>query len=85
MEFLNLSSVELLPNAKASAAFTVDSSKVFFEHILWKRECYSFVNITVGADTHSFGKLKLPSSQTMLVSHCCCKQRFFSRCRFEKH
>lgn len=31
MEFLNLSSVELLPNAKASAAFTVDSSKVFKE------------------------------------------------------
>ena len=27
MEFLNLSSVELLPNAKASAAFTVDISK----------------------------------------------------------
>ena len=70
MEFLNLSSVELLPKAKASAAFTV-------EHILWKHEWYSFVNITVGADAHSFGKLKLPSSQTMLVSHCCCKQRFF--------
>lgn len=31
MEFLNLSSVELLPNAKASAAFTVDGSKVFKE------------------------------------------------------
>ena len=31
MEFLNLSSVELLPTAKASAAFTVDSSKVFKE------------------------------------------------------
>ena len=31
MEFLNLSSVELLPNAKASASFTVDSSKVFKE------------------------------------------------------
>ena len=31
MEFINLSSVELLPNAKASAAFTVDSSKVFKE------------------------------------------------------
>ena len=31
MEFLNLSSVELLPYAKASAAFTVDSSKVFKE------------------------------------------------------
>ena len=31
MEFLNLISVELLPNAKASAAFTVDSSKVFKE------------------------------------------------------
>ena len=31
MEFLNLSSLELLPNAKASAAFTVDSSKVFKE------------------------------------------------------
>ncbi|MBR5822882.1 MAG: hypothetical protein IKY67_01915, partial [Paludibacteraceae bacterium] len=31
MEFLNLSSVELLPTAKASAAFTVDSGKVFKE------------------------------------------------------
>ena len=29
MEFLNFNSVELLPNAKASAAFTVDSGKVF--------------------------------------------------------
>ena len=31
MEFLNFNSVELLPNAKASAAFTVDSGKVFRE------------------------------------------------------
>ena len=31
MEFLNLSSVELSPTAKASAASTVDSSKVFKE------------------------------------------------------
>ena len=31
MEFFNFSSVELLPNAKASAAFTVDSGKVFRE------------------------------------------------------
>ena len=33
MEFLNLNSVELLPNAKASAAFMVDSGKVFREDI----------------------------------------------------
>ena len=31
MEFLNFNSVELLPNAKASAAFMVDSGKVFRE------------------------------------------------------
>ncbi|MBQ3243362.1 MAG: hypothetical protein IJB01_02010 [Bacteroidaceae bacterium] len=33
MEFLNFNSVELLPNAKASAAFMVDSGKVFREDI----------------------------------------------------
>ena len=33
MEFLNFNSVELLPNAKASAAFMVDSGKVFCEDI----------------------------------------------------
>ena len=33
MEFLNFNSVELLPNAKASAAFMVDSGKVFREEI----------------------------------------------------
>lgn len=33
MERHNYSSVELLPNAKASAAFTVDSSKVFKEQV----------------------------------------------------
>ena len=31
MEFLNFNCVELLPNAKASAAFMVDSGKVFRE------------------------------------------------------
>ncbi len=33
MEFLSFNSVELLPNAKASAAFMVDSGKVFREDI----------------------------------------------------
>ena len=33
MEFLNFNSVELLPNAKASAAYMVDSGKVFREDI----------------------------------------------------
>ncbi len=33
MEFLNFNSVELLPNAKASAAFMVDCGKVFREDI----------------------------------------------------
>ena len=31
MEFLNFNSVELLPNAKASAVFSVDSGSVFKE------------------------------------------------------
>ena len=31
MEFLNFNSVELLPNAKASAMFSVDSGSVFKE------------------------------------------------------
>lgn len=31
MEFLNFNSVELLPNAKASAAFSADSGSVFRE------------------------------------------------------
>ena len=33
MEILNYNSVELMPGAKASAAFTVDSSKVFKEQV----------------------------------------------------
>ena len=48
MEFLNFNSVELLPNAMASAAFMVDSGKVFREDI---STLYSVIS-TVLADSY---------------------------------
>ena len=70
MEFLNFNSVELLPNAKASAAFMVDSGKVFREDICtlysvicWLRpSCYrSLCNYKYVCITLTYSQLSLYS------------------------
>ena len=48
MEFLNFSSVELLPNAKASAAFTVDSRERFsdrYRHRMQQIQKRHYINL----------------------------------------
>ena len=46
-----------------------------FEYRLWGRKRHTFAKLKLSAKAHSFGELKLPSSQATL----------FSRCRFEKY